>query len=338
MNKHHGKGSLACLLGLAALLGVSCIYYGGCETMVRFEKEVALSAPLAPGLSFTAETRDGAIAVEGVDAAECRVMATITTRARTIEQAEELADRIEVKLESSGSGVVFIMNGPIITRHSRYDVSLAVQVPAQTSLALVTRDGNIHAGDIVGRVEARATDGNIGIESLEGDVKLETIDGNIACAGVKADELDLHTTDGRVELTDIVARTCRARTSDGRITVTRVQADEANLRTTDGSIRCHEINVARMDCRTTDGSVHLEYAPEAPKALHVRAVTSDGHITLIAPPELSAAVQAQTNEGSIDTSLPITVQGKVGKSLGGTVGGGEGMVYLRARDGSITIR
>ena len=38
------------------------------------------------------------------------------------------------------------------------------------------------------------------------------------------------------------------------------------------------------------------------------------------------------------TELPITIQGKVGKSLNGVIGGGEGRIYLRTNDGSITIR
>ena len=54
--------------------------------------------------------------------------------------------------------------------------------------------------------------------------------------------------------------------------------------------------------------------------------------------ELSATIDASTTDGSIHTSLPITVEGKVGKSLTGRIGGGEGKIYLRVHEGSITIR
>ena len=57
----------------------------------------------------------------------------------------------------------------------------------------------------------------------------------------------------------------------------------------------------------------------APKAPNVTATTSDGGITFTAPPGLSAVIEASTGDGSIHTSLPITVEGKVGgKSLTGT--------------------
>jgi hypothetical protein len=91
-------------------------------------------------------------------------------------------------------------------------------------------------------------------------------------------------------------------------------------------------------CHTSDGSIHIDYAPDAPKAPTVTATTSDAAIIFIAPPGLSATIDAATDDGSIHTSLPITVAGKVGKSLTGKVGDGEGKIHLRTRDGSITIR
>jgi DUF4097 and DUF4098 domain-containing protein YvlB len=93
-----------------------------------------------------------------------------------------------------------------------------------------------------------------------------------------------------------------------------------------------------MDCHTSDGAIEIEFAPDAPKAIHVNATTSDGSITLTVPPGLSAAIEANTDDGSIHTHLPITVQGKIGKSVHGTVGAGEGKIYLKTSNGSITIR
>ena len=95
---------------------------------------------------------------------------------------------------------------------------------------------------------------------------------------------------------------------------------------------------ARADCHSSDGAIHIEYAPDAPKAIEINATASDGSITLVTPPGLSAAIDAGTSDGSIHTDLPVTIRGKVGKSLHGTIGGGEGRVYLRTQDGSITIR
>jgi DUF4097 and DUF4098 domain-containing protein YvlB len=306
--------------------------------MARYERELPLSALLETGSSFSAETRDGSITVEGGHTAECEVLATITGYARTPERAQELAEQIDVRLEPSGGGLKVVIEKPLSIRNVSYDVSLAAQVPTETSLTLVTSDGSVRIANITGNIDARTSDGGIDVQDIKGDTRLKTSDGSIACARLEAQTLDLHTSDGRITLSDVTAASCTARTSDGGITLENARGDNIGLRTSDGAIRCRNITAARLDCHTSDGSIQIEYAPDAPKALNVSATTSDSNIHLAAPAGLSAVVEATTGDGSIQTFLPITVQGKIGKSLTGTVGDGEGRVYLKTQDGSITIR
>lgn len=324
----------ACLLALMPFLVTSCIY----GPMARYEKQVPLSAPLEPGGSFSAETRDGSIMIEGADANECSVLATVVTHARTAERAEELAAQIDVKLESSGAGLKIVIEKPPVIRNAGYSVSLEATVPTQTSLALVTSDGAVHIANITGTMSARTSDGRIQVRDATGDAKFKTSDGGITCARLSAPVLDCYTSDGRIKLSDVTAGSCTARTSDGSITLEGVRGDSMNLRTSDGAIQCRNVAAAEMDCHTSDGPIHVEYAADAPNALNLSAVTSDGNITLAAPPGLSAIIEATSNDGSIHTNLPITIQGKVGKSLTGTIGNGEGSIYLKTSDGSITIR
>lgn len=331
------KASLVCLLGLL-LTTASCVYVSGCGPQARYEKQVSLSAPLEPGQSFSAETRDGSITIEGVETTECSVLATIRTHAGTVERAEELAEQIEVSLQPSGGGLAVVIDRPARIRNAGYDVSLQVRLPAQTSLALVTSDGSVRMTGVTGTVEARTSDGSIQAENITGDTQLKTSDGSIRCTQIEADTLDLYTSDGSIRLSDATSDTCTLRTTDGSITVTGLETDSLQMRTSDGSIRARDVSAAEVNCHTSDGTLQLECAADAPKAPQVEATTSDGSITFAAPPGLSAVIEAQTNDGSIHTHLPITVEGKVGKHLRGTIGGGEGRIYLRTHDGSITIR
>jgi DUF4097 and DUF4098 domain-containing protein YvlB len=306
--------------------------------MAKYEKQVELSAPLEPGSSFSAETRDGSIRLEGAQTTECKLVATIKTRAATVEEAAELAEQIQVTLQPMGGTLKVVIEKPATMQNARYGVSLAGTVPSQTSLALVTSDGSVHLANIEGTVDARTSDGSIEVEGIKGDTRLKTSDGRIACARVEAGTLDLHTSDGSITLNEIGTKTCAARTSDGTITLTTVRADSLDLHTSDGSIRCHGIATAELNCRTSDGSIQIECAPDAPNVIDATVSTSDGSITFTAPPGLSAVVDASTNDGSINTALPITIEGKVGKSLQGTIGNGEGRLVLKTHDGSITIR
>jgi len=334
--------SLAFLLGLILFLASSCVYVHGCdgswERLVKYERQVELTAPLAPGSSLSARTNDGSIRIEGVPTEECRLTATIVARATTEERAQELAEQIEVRLEPSAEGLTVVIEKPETIRNARYGVSLEGTVPTRTSLTLVTSDGSVHLANIEGTVDVRTSDGSIRAEGIKGDTKLKTSDGSIDCSRIEAGTLDLHTSDGQVRLVDAAMQSGSARTSDGSIAVATTRGESLDLHTSDGEIRCEDICVARLNCRTSDGSIQIECAADTPKAMEASVTTSDGSITFATPPGLSALIDASVNDGSIHTSLPITVEGKVGKSLIGTVGAGEGRITLRTHDGSITIR
>ncbi len=104
-----------------------------------------------------------------------------------------------------------------------------------------------------------------------------------------------------------------------------------------GKITCKEITGC-VDLTTNVGEVKVVYAEDAPAACNVKISTSVGEIDFAGPDDLSAEFYASTNVGSIETSLPLTVTGKISKSLDGTVGAGEGKVVLRTNIGSIKIR
>ncbi len=129
--------------------------------------------------------------------------------------------------------------------------------------------------------------------------------------------LDLQTNVGELEI-DNITGSIKAETNVGKIT-------------------CREI-AGRIDLTTNVGEVKVVYAKDAPAACNADISTSVGKIEFAGPENLSAEFHASANVGSIETRLPLTVTGKVSKSLDGTVGAGEGKVILEANVGSIKIR
>lgn len=302
---------LACLLGLMAISASSCVYVKGCGVQcadfssspsdnARAERQVELSAPMTPDATFSARTNDGTVTVDGQDTSECRVLATIRTHARTQERAEELAEQIQVRLEPSSSGVAVVIDRPAVIRNAGFGVTLDVVTPRRTNLELDTSDGSIHIRNIQGAMSATTSDGDIDAGNTEGDMVL--------------------------------------RTSDGSIRLNRVRAGHLQARTSDGSIRGENIAAVNLNGHTSDGSITIALDTDGPAAPQIEMTTSDGNITLTTPPGLSATVDASVSDGSIHTELPLTIQGRVGKSLHGTIGYGEGYIRLRTSDGSITIR
>ena len=104
-----------------------------------------------------------------------------------------------------------------------------------------------------------------------------------------------------------------------------------------GEIICEEIS-GDIDLKTDVGKVEVVYSKTAPAACNATIKTDIGKIDFTAPPDFSATVHAVTDVGSIETELPLTVTGKIGKKLHGTIGKGEGELHLKTDIGSIEIR
>ena len=148
--------------------------------------------------------------------------------------------------------------------------------------------------------------------------------------------LELTTHNGAVEITNITGN-INATTHNGRVTATQVSGT-AKLRTHNGSIKCEEIS-GDAQLKTHNGSVKVYYAEAAPPVCNVLLITHNGGIDFTAPSNFSAAVEASTHNGSINTDLPVTVIGQVSKrKLTGTVGTGQGKLHLETHNGSIKIK
>jgi len=148
--------------------------------------------------------------------------------------------------------------------------------------------------------------------------------------------LELSTHNGSVRIVDINGH-IDATTHNGKTTAENV-AGTTVLRTHNGSVNCREIS-GDAKLHTHNGGVDVVYSEAAPSVCDVSIVTHNGGIGFTAPPGFSARVNASTNNGSVHTDLPITVTGKVSKNkLTGTIGNGEGNLYLETHNGSIKIR
>jgi hypothetical protein len=128
--------------------------------------------------------------------------------------------------------------------------------------------------------------------------------------------LDLDNTNGAIEVTD-VRGSHKIGTTNGHIQLVRCGGD--------------------LEAETTNGGIKAELLDVTPGKA-VRLETTNGRISLTAPPTLAAQVDAATTNGSIDTELPITST-KMGRhTLRGTLNGGGPELRLRTTNGSIEIR
>ena len=292
------KVSVGFLLCLL-IAAVDCFCAGGCIPTAKYERTVHLSAPLPAGSLFEAQTHNGYIDITGTGATQCSLTATIIAKADTEENAQKLAEEVKVKLISSGNKLTAKIEKPKLVPGKHISVSLDVTVPNQTNTDLTTHNGALKIKNLTGQLNGTTHNGKVTAEKISGTTKFETHNGKIVCKEI---------------------------------------AGNTQLQTHNGSVVCEEVS-GDIKLRTHNGNAKAFYSTAAPPVCNVSIVTHNGGVSLTAPPNFSAKVEASTHNGSIDTDLPITVTGKVTKrKLTGTIGTGEGELYLETHNGSIKIK
>jgi DUF4097 and DUF4098 domain-containing protein YvlB len=297
MKKDNLQKTVVLFLSCLTIAFMGC--ENGCDPKAKYERTVHLSAPMSANTTFEAKTHNGHIDITGLDVTECSVTATITGRAHTEEEAQELAEAVEVKLVPSGSRLIAKIEKPKLTPYQRISISLDVTVPDKTGTDVITHNGALRIKNLTGEIKGKTHNGRVTAEKISGTVDLQTHNGEVDC-----DEA----------------------------------TGKTKLETHNGSITCEEIS-GDIELRTHNGNTRASYSEAAPSVCNISAVTHNGSVRLTAPPNLSAKLECSTHNGSITTDLPITVTGKLTKTkLAGTIGEGEGKLYLETHNGSIDIK
>lgn len=216
----------------------------------------------------------------------------------------------EMTLPASGSLIVDAApNGGIhVSAWDRDEVHLEARIATRARDEVAARD---LAGEISistrGRVEAdgpavrRGESWSVSYRirvPASYDLDLASVNGGIEVAGVRG-ELRLETTNGGIGLTE-VAGDVRARTTNGGLdlVLTGSRWDGEGL-----------------DARTTNGGVELAI-----------------------PEGYSARLETGTRNGGLRVDFPITVSGRIGRSLTAELGSGGAPVRALTTNGGVSIR
>jgi len=318
---------LYCLLcSLIAVPGCYIQIRGYSFPQARYERTVQLSRPMSAGTLFAANSNDGWITVTGGDITDCNVTATIIARADSDEKARRIAEETKLKLEQFGSNLMVKLEKPILMTNQSVDVQLKAMVVKNCDVELSTDDGDITIENINGNIDIKTDDGSVSLARIVGNIKIRSNDGSIDVQQVNTD-VKLQRDYGLIDI----------QTDDGGVTLSRVRGN-LKVRSNDGSTRVEDVT-GDINIQSDDGRLTVAYSDDAGGVYNVSLVTNDGAIDFTAPPNFSADAEIITDDGSIDTDLPIKVTGKLGKSgIKGTIGTGEGRLYIKTNDGSIRIK
>ncbi|MGE0160498.1 MAG: DUF4097 family beta strand repeat-containing protein [Gemmatimonadales bacterium] len=143
---------------------------------------------------------NGGVSVVGWDENRVEVHARVVARARTEEDAADLAEEVRVSLDG-----VIEADGPRSDRRSNWSVSFVVYAPADSDAEIEALNGPLSVTGVSGRMRLDAENGPILLRDVGGDVVARTRNGplTVELSGTQWEGagLDAETVNGPVTLT-----------------------------------------------------------------------------------------------------------------------------------------
>jgi hypothetical protein len=169
-------------------------------------------------------------------------------------------------------------------------------------------------------LDARSSDGTLTAADLHGDLTIHTSDGNQELSGLSGN-LKLHSSDGRLVVRN-ASGTLETRGSDGT----------QDIQGSFTSLLLH----------SSDGSITIELAEGSHLSADSRIESSDGSVTLRVPKTFPAELAVSTSDGSIQSTLPLVLdgynsKGHSGHNIRGKFNGGGSLLTIHTSDGSVHL-
>jgi hypothetical protein len=215
--------------------------------------------------------------------------------------------RYSLEEDQTGNTVHFsLKEKPHLGVHINWQHSSSVHVDVETPANLT--------------LEARCADGNLTAADLHGDLTIHTSDGSQELTGLSGN-LKLHSSDGHLRVRN-ASGALEARSSDGNQEIAGAFS----------SLQLH----------SSDGSITVELAEGSHLSSDSRIESSDGSVTLRLPKSFPAELAVSTSDGSIQSTLPLVVEGydskgKSGHNIRGKFNGGGSLLTIHTSDGSVHL-
>jgi len=343
MTQIRGFLTQAAVLAFVLLSVAGCIVIdgGGCNFHAKFERTVELQHPMQAGSTLAVSTASGSIDVTGQETDQVQVTATIQARAATEEEAQELAEQVEIRFQEAGDKLVVKADRPNNLRWNRsISISYVITVPRQTHVECDSASGSLKLRDLTGNVNARTASGSVEGTQIKGFVRLHSSSGSVHCENASGGDVDLDTASGGVRLSNASdVGTCRAHSSSGSVRVQHVQADLIRMDSGSGGVTAEDVTCSHLNARSGSGHVSVAFAPSTPSNVVVDLGTGSGGINAVMPPAFAGRVDLSVASGSVHINQPVTVQGDIGKRhVTGTIGEGTGSLSAHTGSGSIDVR
>lgn len=206
-------------------------------------------------------------------------------------------------------------------RNRMGDSEFRLAVPVGTRVIARTVSGDVSVIGMKAAVEARTVSGAIHVEDAADRITIETVSGDLTASGL--------------------AGPVRAQSVSGDVKLTGLAGD-LDVESVSGEVSLRDARSGNVRAETVSGGV--EYRGTIDKSGRYEFKSHSGDIDLAIPDGTGASFTVSTFSGSVDSSIPMTLQpsddargNRRSKTMEFSVGGGGARITVRTFSGDVTI-
>ena len=293
-------------LYIVSILLSSVITLEAAEYTYENQKIIDIVEPVTINLNMF----KGKVTVIGNQSGNVIIEAVKIVRASNSDEAEEVADHIEVKVSLDGNHIEIATNYlKMISRSKSFwnkflgtsgaeaygSVEYFISVPPQTSISIAGMETVIEISSLEGNIEIKNSSGSFHAEYIFGAVTVSQPIGNIFLDWIEGD--------------------------------IRIKSNSSN-------IRIKQVKGA-IDLATYSGEVRIETELDTPKDYYIE--TTSGQIIFSVPSLATGQLNIETETGKIATEVPVVVKSVSRKKLVGKFGESGPTIHIVSTTGDVDI-
>ena len=297
----------------------------------HFDKTLTVNGPVEMDVT----TGSGNITVRTGDSGKVEIHARIHANDSWFSGGRDAESRIQYieqhpPVEQNGNTITI---GHANDREMLRNISISYEIvtPAQTRLHSATGSGNQTVDGVAGPVESTTGSGDVKLFSIGSDASARAGSGDVTLSNVKGN-VRAASGSGTIHA-DGVTGGMNASTGSGDIILSQTGSGDVEASSGSGTVEINGVKGA-VHVGTGSGNIRAQGTPTGNWLLH----TGSGDLTVQLPQKTSFELYARTSSGSINSTFPITLQGRINpREIHATVGSGGPTVELRTSSGTIRI-
>ena len=292
---------------------------------------------MTPGGHIAVEGEEGFIKVNSWDKPEVNLVMTKRAWGRSEKDAENLLERIEVRISESENHLDIKLVKPRETQTVSFwdlfdpdtwgkyrhgiSVDFEITVPKQINVNLINDEGDVTIQSIQGDVEIRVDEGDIELNDIDFEVmNLYANEGDI-------DGARLNNPRGRIVV----------KLDEGDVTFEEIESQRLSIQCDEGDVTIKKLTCLSCDISADEGDVVLAISPQ--EADRYRISADEGNIVFYLPQSPDVDLDLETRDGDIRSEFDVRILRRDDRQrCQDKIGEGKSYLEASADEGTIFLR